>query len=34
LQHYVPEVIAVVAVDDDDLTKINMEEFKKVEAKQ
>jgi hypothetical protein len=33
LQHYVPEVISVLAVDDDDLTKINMEEFRKVESK-
>jgi Fe-S cluster biogenesis protein NfuA len=31
LQHFVPEVTHVVAVDDDDLTKLNLEEFKKKE---
>ena len=31
LQHFVPEVTHVVAVDDDDLTKLNLEEFQKKE---
>jgi len=33
LMHWIPEVTGVVAVDDDDLEKINLEQFQKVEAK-
>merc|ERR1711916_399258 len=33
LMHYVPEVTNVVAVDDDDLSRINMDAFRKVEQK-
>jgi len=31
LMHWIPEVVGVVAVDDDDLEKINLEAFKKTE---
>jgi len=31
LKHYVPEVTHVMAVDDDDLTKVNLEAFDKVD---
>lgn len=34
LQHWVPEVTHVMAVEDDDLKKLNLEEFKKVEQHQ
>ena len=33
LQHWIPEVISVIAVTDDDLEKINLDEFIKTEEK-
>jgi len=33
LMHWVPDVTGVVAVDDDDLEKLNLDHFKKLEEK-
>jgi hypothetical protein len=33
LMHWIPEVTNVVAVDDDDLEKLNLDQFQKTEQK-